>query len=33
MGSGAAGACIAAHGIERKVKVIAEQSEASPAGR
>jgi threonine dehydratase len=33
MGSGAAGACIAAHGIDPKVKVIAVQSDASPAGR
>jgi threonine dehydratase len=33
MGSGAAGACIAAHGIDPDVKVIAVQSEASPAGR
>ena len=32
LGSGAAGACIAAHGIDPKVQVIAVQSEASPAG-
>ena len=32
MGSGAAGACIAAHGIDPAVRVIAVQSEASPAG-
>ena len=32
MGSGAAGACIAAHGIDRGIRVIAVQSEASPAG-
>ncbi len=32
MGSGAAGACIAAHGINPKVRVVAVQSEASPAG-
>jgi len=32
MGSGAAGACIAAHGINPAVRVIAVQSEASPAG-
>jgi len=32
MGSGAAGACIAAHGVDRNVRVIAVQSEASPAG-
>jgi threonine dehydratase len=32
MGSGAAGACLAAHGIDRAVRVIAVQSEASPAG-
>ena len=33
MGSGAAGACIAAHGVDPGVQVIAVQSEASPAGR
>jgi threonine dehydratase len=33
MGSGAAGACIAAHGIDPAVQVIAVQSEESPAGR
>lgn len=32
MGSGAAGACIAAHGIDPDVRVIAVQSEQSPAG-
>jgi len=32
MGSGAAGACIAAHGIDPSVRVIAVQSAASPAG-
>jgi len=32
MGSGAAGACIAAHGIDPTVRVIAVQSSASPAG-
>ena len=32
LGSGAAGACIAAHGINPAVQVIAVQSEASPAG-
>jgi threonine dehydratase len=32
MGSGAAGACIAAHAINPKVRVIAVQSESSPAG-
>jgi len=32
MGSGAAGACIAAHGIDRRIEVIAVQSEESPAG-
>jgi threonine dehydratase len=32
MGSGAAGACIAAHGINPAVQVIAVQSEDSPAG-
>ena len=32
MGSGAAGACIAAHAINPKVRVIAVQSKASPAG-
>lgn len=32
MGSGAAGACIAAHGIDPSIRVIAVQSEASPAG-
>ncbi len=32
MGSGAAGACIAAHGIDPNIRVIAVQSEASPAG-
>jgi len=32
MGSGAAGACIAAHGINPAVQVIAVQSEGSPAG-
>ena len=32
MGSGAAGACIAAHGIDPGVQVIAVQSEQSPAG-
>ena len=32
LGSGAAGACIAAHGINRAVQVMAVQSEASPAG-
>ena len=32
MGSGVAGACIAAHGINPAVQVIAVQSEASPAG-
>lgn len=32
MGSGAAGACIAAHGIDPAVQVIAVQSDASPAG-
>ena len=32
MGSGAAGACIAAHGINPAVRVIAVQSQASPAG-
>jgi threonine dehydratase len=32
MGSGAAGACIAAHGIKPAVQVIAVQSEESPAG-
>ncbi|MPZ44104.1 MAG: pyridoxal-phosphate dependent enzyme [Betaproteobacteria bacterium] len=32
MGSGVAGACIAAHGINPLVQVIAVQSEASPAG-
>lgn len=32
MGSGAAGACIAAHGIAPAVRVIAVQSAASPAG-
>jgi threonine dehydratase len=33
LGSGAAGACIAAHGIDPAVRVIAVQSEESPAGR
>lgn len=32
MGSGAAGACLAAHGIDPRVRVIAVQSAASPAG-
>lgn len=32
MGSGAAGACIAAHGIDPGIRVIAVQAEASPAG-
>lgn len=32
MGSGAAGACIAAHGIDPAIRVIAVQSDASPAG-
>lgn len=32
MGSGAAGACIAAHGIDPSIRVIAVQSEASAAG-
>jgi threonine dehydratase len=32
LGSGAAGACIAAHGLNPAVQVIAVQSEASPAG-
>ena len=32
LGSGVAGACIAAHGIDPAVQVIAVQSEASPAG-
>jgi threonine dehydratase len=32
MGSGAAGACIAAHAINPKVRVIAVQAESSPAG-
>jgi threonine dehydratase len=32
MGSGAAGACIAAHGLNPAIRVIAVQSEASPAG-
>ena len=32
MGSGAAGACIAAHGVDPTVRVIAVQSEESPAG-
>jgi threonine dehydratase len=32
LGSGAAGACIAAHGIDPAVRVIAVQSEESPAG-
>jgi len=32
MGSGAAGACIAAHGVDPAVRVVAVQSEASPAG-
>ena len=32
MGSGAAGACLAAHGIDRRIRVIAVQSAASPAG-
>jgi threonine dehydratase len=32
LGSGAAGACIAAHGINPAVQVIAVQSQASPAG-
>ncbi len=32
MGSGAAGACIAAHGVDPRVQVVAVQSEASPAG-
>jgi threonine dehydratase len=33
LGSGAAGACIAAHGIDSALRVIAVQSEESPAGR
>ncbi len=32
MGSGAAGTCIAAHGVNPAIKVIAVQSDASPAG-
>jgi threonine dehydratase len=32
LGSGAAGACIAAHGIDPAIQVIAVQSQASPAG-
>ena len=32
MGSGAAGACIAAHGVNPAIQVIAVQSQASPAG-
>jgi threonine dehydratase len=32
LGSGAAGACIAAHGIDQAVQVVAVQSEDSPAG-
>lgn len=33
LGSGAAGACIAAHGINPAIRVVAVQSEESPAGR
>jgi threonine dehydratase len=32
MGSGAAGACIAAHGVDPAIRVVAVQSQASPAG-